>query len=701
MAYVCGVDIGGTFTDCIVLDDRGSITLGKAPSTPPDFHQGFLDALGVAAGKAGISLESLIAGAKGRIFHGCTVGTNALVERKGATVGLITTRGHRDAIHIMLAAGRVRGLSPEELTRVAATRKPDPIVPKALIAEVDERITWDGKVLAELNEDSVTSAIESLLAHGVDAIAVSLLWSVVNPIHEQAIKNAVKRLAPDMFVSISSEVVPRVGEYERTVATVMNAYIGPVMNRYLEQLEQGLSQLGYEDSLQMMSCSGGLIDAKQARVLPVLTIGSGPVAGLIGARQLGVNTLQEQTNILTTDMGGTSFDVGMIYDARPVSRTSTIQSQYEYFLPTVDVRSVGAGGGSIIHFDANSGTLRVGPQSTGSRPGPACYGRGGTQAAVTDADLVLGYLDPAYFLGGDLKLDVDAAREALRRAGEPLGFGPEETAAAAGRIVDNHMADAIRLMSIQQGYDPRHFVVYAYGGAGPVHAAAYARELGVRKITVPLSDFAAGWSAFGVASSDAVFVQELPRFLRAPFEPDSVNEAWTLAEELVLARLAEQGIPSERVRLERHVGMRYALQINEIEVPASGGQYDAAQCQGLVEAFEQEYARLYGKGTGYAEAGFEIRYFVVVATAKISELELVFRRGGTNGKGASLKGERPVIWYERGLDPQMTKVYDGTMLRAGEELSGPLIIELPDTTVVVREGQTASVDEVGSIDILL
>jgi N-methylhydantoinase A len=701
LAYICGVDIGGTFTDCVLLDDRGNVTLGKAPSTPPDFHQGFLDSLQVAAGKAGISLESLVAGAKGRIFHGCTVGTNALVERKGARVGLITTRGHRDAIHIMLAAGRVRGLSPEELTRVAATKKPDPIVPKHFIAEVDERVTWDGNVLVELNEESVASAIQALLERGAEAIAVSLLWSVVNPAHEQAIKEMIERVAPGMFVSLSSEVVPRVGEYERTVATVMNAYIGPVMNQYLEQLEQGLAELGHEGSLQMMSCSGGLIDAKQARVLPVLTIGSGPVAGLIGARQLGVSTLQGQANILTTDMGGTSFDVGMIYGSRPVTRTSTIQSQYEYFLPTVDVRSVGAGGGSIIYFDANSGTLRVGPHSAGSRPGPACYGRGGTQAAVTDADLVLGYLDPDYFLGGDLRLDLRAARKALKRAGEPLGFGPEETAAAAARIVDNHMADAIRLMSIQQGYDPRNFVVYAYGGAGPVHASAYARELGVKKITVPLSDFAAGWSAFGVASSEAVFIQELARFMRAPFDPDLLNGSWQSAEESVLGRLAAQGIPHDRVRLDRFAGMRYALQINEVEVSAVNGRYDEASGRDLIEAFEQEYARLYGQGTGYAEAGFEIRSIKVVATARVSDLDLSLDRNRPNGETSALKGERSVMWYEQGLSPQTTRVYDGMLLRTEEKLAGPAIIEFPDTTVVVRHGQTAMLDPVGSIDVLL
>ncbi len=702
MKFTCGIDIGGTFTDCCIIDEDGRPTLGKSPSTPPEFHQGFLDALRVAGEKRGIDLRTLVASAPGRIFHGCTVGTNALVERKGAKVGLLTTRGHRDAIHIMLAAGRVRGLPPEQLAHVSATSKPQPLVPKWLIAEIDERVTWDGKVLVELNEETTREAIQKLLAQEVDAIAVSLLWSVVNSAHELAVKRMIEQVAPKMFVSLSSHVVRRVGEYERTVAAVINAYIGPVMNRYLVNLETGLAELGYEGSVQMMSCSGGLIDAREARDLPILTIGSGPVAGVIGSRQLSVLTSNGKANVIATDMGGTSFDVGVIDNGTPLTRNSVIHDQYEYFLPTVDVQSVGAGGGSIVYFDERSGTIRVGPESAGARPGPAAYGRGGTRATVTDADLMLGYLDPGYFLGGALKLDMAAARGALERAGSPLGFSAEETAAAAARIVDNHMADAIRLVTIKRGYDPRQFVIYSYGGAGPVHAAAYARELGLEKITIPLSDFAAGWSAFGVAASEAVFVQEAPTLLRAPLDPNVLNGLWHGVESLVLVRLRSQGIPDEKIRIERYVDMRYVLQINQVEVRALDGEYDGRKSAQLVEAFEQEYARLFGKGTGYAEAGFELLAVRVIARARVSELPFAAVAAGSEGGSLPLKGRRGVIWYEHGTNEREdTPVYDGARLSSGVAVQGPCIIELPDTTVVVRRGQVAERDSFGSLSITL
>ncbi len=704
MGYLIGVDIGGTFTDCIVIDDRGSVTIGKAPSTPPDFQTGFVDSLRAAAKRLDITLEHLLGEARG-IYHGCTVGTNALVEKRTANVGLLTTRGHKDVIFVMQAGGRLTGMPPEYIAHVASQTKDEPLVDKRLVEEVDERVTFDANVLVELNEDNCRASIERQLAAGVDAFAVCLLWSIVNPAHELRIAELIREQAPDAFISLSSQVIPRNGEYERTVATVVNSLIGPAMNNYLRDLERDLGALGYNDTVHVMSCSGGLIDSAYARTMPLLTIGSGPVAGLIGAgtlthaeaaaRQNG----NKPTDVITTDMGGTTFDVGVVRDGEALARPTTRYGQYEYFVPTLDVRSVGAGGGSIIRFDHDTSTLRVGPQSAGARPGPAAYLRGGTSATVTDADLVLGYLNPEYFLGGDITLGTDAARQALQEAGKPLGFGAEQTAAAAARIVDNQMADAIRLASVQQGYDPRGYTMYAYGGAGPVHATALARELAMKRVVVPLSDLAAGWSAFGVASSDAVVVEELPKAITYPFDTAEMNATWKQLETKVRSAMKQQGIAADQLDWERQADIRYTQQINQVAVVAPQGSYDAGATQTLVETFEREYERLFGQGSGYADAGFALTAMRVRASARVSDFSLAPDGGSDGSVDAQLspKGERDVIWYERGLEPEATPIYDGEQFRAGASLEGPAIVEYVDTTLVLRHGDRATVDSFGSV----
>jgi N-methylhydantoinase A len=697
MGYIVGIDIGGTFTDCIAIDEAGTVTIGKAPSTPPDFQTGFVDSIRATAGRLGISLEELLAEAK--IYHGCTVGTNALVERRTARVGLLATSGHGDSIIVMQAGGRLTGMAPEYVAHVASQTKDEPLVPKELIEECHERITFDGEVLVELNEERCMASIQRLLDAGAEAFAVSLLWSIVNPVHERRVLELIQELAPGAFVSLSSRVIPRNGEYERTVATVVNSLIGPAMNNYLRDLEGDLAKLGYEDTIHVMSCSGGLIDAGYARELPMLTIGSGPVAGLIGAGALTRAERAGHEDVITTDMGGTTFDVGVIRSGQPLSRPTTRYGQYEYFVPTLDVRSVGAGGGSIVRFDPDTATLRVGPKSAGSRPGPAAYLRGGTMATVTDADLVLGHLNPDYFLGGDITLGIDAAHEALRVAGEPLGFSAEETAAAAARIVDSQMADAIRLASVQQGYDPRSYVMYAYGGAGPVHATALARELGIRRVVVPLSDLAAGWSGFGVASSEAVVVEEVAKALTYPFDPEEMNGEWATLEEKVRTAMAGQGIAAESLQWERLADIRYSQQINQVAVLAPQGEYTPAVAQALVDSFEQEYERLFGADSGYAAAGFALTAMRVRARASVSDFRIAGRdsANGVVDRALVPKGEREVIFYERSLTAEATPIYDGSTFAHGWSVEGPGIVEFQDTTLVLRHGDRATVDAFGSV----
>ncbi|WP_051267560.1 hydantoinase/oxoprolinase family protein [Nakamurella lactea] len=700
---VIGVDIGGTFTDCVAIDGNGRIVIGKAPSTPPDFHQGFIAAIDVAARQLGSTGEELIAGARA-ILHGCTVATNALVENRTSTATLLTTAGHADTLYYMQGGRRLAGENARDIAHLAgpAHTKPAPLVAKSHIVEIDERVGADGAVVVALDEDRARAQIRERVAAGADTFAIALLWSTANDTHERRLAELVREEAPEAFLSLSSDVVPRPGEYQRTVATVINAMIGPVTSAYLTRLGERLRDIGYAGELSVMSCTGGLIDVDRARRLPLLTIGSGPVAGLIGAGKLARTAAGDAdpgaldaVNVLTGDMGGTTFDVGVIRRGEPVTRTETRHGQFEYFVPTLDVRSVGAGGGSIVAFDADTHSLRVGPRSAGAVPGPAAYLRGGTEATVTDADLLLGYLNPENFLGGNLTLGVQAARDALEAAGGPLGFSAEETAAAAARIVDDQMADAIRLSSIQQGYDPRSCVMYAYGGAGAVHCPQVARSLGISTLVIPLSDLAAGWSAFGVAASEAQLVQDLPLLAASPFDPEALNDAWRELEATVRKSLPTSMLDADPV-FDRFVEMKYTLQVNELRIPAPGGEYTTETVQELVDAFEAEYVRLYGQGSGYPLAGFMITSLRINAHARITEVHLP-ASDAVAPHQVTPTGTREVIWYELGRNPVPTPIYDGADLGVGSEVIGPAIVEFVDTTLVLRHDQRAIVDPYQSI----
>ena len=699
MRYIVGVDIGGTFTDCVALkvpDDGGPpiVKIGKSLSTPPDFQTGFIASLRTAAEMHGVELDEMLA--ESQVYHGCTVGTNALVEHKTAKVGLLASRGHVDSIFIMKAGGRLKWMSANYIAHVAKQTKPEPLVPRKLCEGIDERVAFDGKVVVVLNESRAREAIRRIVDQGVEAIAISLLWSTANDSHERRLRELVHEIAPHLFVCISSEVSPRVGEYERTIATIVNALIGPPMRLYLEALEVDLKQHGYTRSLQIMSCAGGLIDADHARDVPVLTVGSGPVAGLIGATSLAATGVGGLRNVITADIGGTTLDIGTIADGTPVRRATGSYGQYEYFVPTLDVRSVGAGGGSIIRLEAS--LLKVGPHSAGARPGPVCFGRGGTEPTVTDAVAVLGYFDPGYFFGGRITLDVAGAAAALARVGAPLGLDAKQTAAAALRIIDSQMADSIWLTLTQQGHDPRDFTLYGFGGAGGVHAAAIGRELGVGSVVVPMSNLAAGWSAFGIAASEALVTEQGAIGLNSPFDPAEMNRRWPALEARVIEKLVAQGVPKDAIELKRFAELRYALQINEVAVPAEGGTYDAAAVGRLVSTFETEYERLYGKGSGYADAGFMLTGLQVHGGARLSDLSVgdVVHHGGGDAAGAG-KAPRDVTWYARGGATELTPVYDGAKLGVGATIAGPGILEYPDTTVVIPHDCTARIDPTGSV----
>jgi N-methylhydantoinase A len=505
----------------------------------------------------------------------------------------------------------------------------------------------------------------------------------------------VERLAPGVFVCCSADLIPRWGEYERTVATVLNAYLGPVMSRYLGRLESRARAAGLRYPLQVMQCGGGVIPAAESARRAFLTLDSGPVAGVLASQYLG--GLVGHKHVIATDMGGTSFDVGLVWDGEPVASYQSVVHQYEYFVPRIDIRSIGSGGGSVVWIDEVSGTMRVGPLSAGAQPGPACYGRGGSQPTVTDADLVLGYLDPATFLGGRLRLDAERARASFAPIAARLGLGLVETAAGAARVVEHQMADLIRKATVQKGYDPRDCVVFAYGGAGPVHAGVYARELGAQSVVVPLGGVCSLWSALGAASADLLHIYEAVDIQPSPFDPARVGQRFAELEAQGRAQLAADGVDPAQGRLARSADIRYKGQINEVEVPVPAGPLGEAALVQLVADFHRRYETVYGQGAGFHEARVEVVTYRVRAAAVSAKPRIVAAAEGDREPSAEARaGTRPVYWAELG-DFEPTPVYRGERLVAGNVVPGPAIIQVPDTTIVVHPFQTARLDAYGNV----
>ena len=694
--YLVGVDIGGTFTDCVVLDAKGRITATKSPSTPANFAEGMLAALGVAAERLGLSFEEFCARIR-VLTHGTTVGTNALIQRKGAKVGLITTKGHEDVIHIMRGS---RGVTSRDLRKVVhfpESQKPVPIVPKRLIEGVSERVDCFGEVVVPLNEEQAEAAVKRLIEQGVEAIAVCFLWSFQNPAHEQRVREIVRRLAPKLFVSCSVDIAPKWGEYERTTATVLNAYIGPVMARYLENLAGRLKSAGYRHPLQVAQCSGGSVSVAKAIDSPLLTLDSGPVSGVTGSLYLG--KLMGLEDIITTDMGGTSFDVGIVHGGRPQYSFISNVAQYEYFLPKVDIQAIGSGGGSLARVAAATKTLQVGPDSAGADPGPVCYGKGGTTPTVTDADVVLGYIDPENFLGGRIRLDRAKAVAAVQRVADTLGLPLAETAAGIARVAEFKMADLIRKMTVEKGFDPRDFTLFAFGGAGPVHASVFGAELGVKKVIVPQKEIASTWCAFGAASADMLHVYEQADIQVSPFDPERVNRGLDALERRAHAQMDRDGIPGARRRLAFSIDMRHKGQINEVEVLLPEARVKPGRIEALRARFVGRYEQLYGHGSSYRGARLEIVTLRLRASAPTPRPQL--RRAAklsTRIAAGAARGRRE-IWWPDMKRAVRTPIYDGARLAPGNRIAGPTVVETTDTTIVVHPGRTLRVDAFGNFEI--
>ncbi len=688
MAFI-GTDIGGTFTDLVYMTESGEVNIYKAPTTPDDRTRGVIDAMKIAAEDVGKSLEDMVAELQ-YFAHGTTAATNAFIERKGAKTGLLTTRGFEDTLRIQRAMGGWVGMPSHEISHFSRRRTPDQIIPMDLIQGVNERVDYKGEVIVPLDEADARRAIRALLDQGVEAIAISLLWSFRNPAHEARLLEMIEEEAPHLFTTASSSFVPILGEYERTSTTSINAYLGPVIHRYINGLEQSIRTLGYDGAISIMESGGGVLPAEEAAYQAANLLTSGPAGGVLASQKLGA--LLGYDNILTADMGGTSFDVGLIVEGSPLLESVREVGRFHVALPTIKVTAIGAGGGSIARV--SDGHLTVGPESAGSVPGPVCYGRGGEEPTITDADIVLGIIDPKYFLGGRMALDVEAARLSIQKfIAEPLGISVNEAAAGIREVANNQMADLLRRVTLRAGYDPRDFVLMAYGGAGATHAHQYASVAGISTIVVPNTGPA--HSAFGTVTGDRhrsfsiAFGQHAPaRFKRASdfIDVAEMNAQFNQLEQRTFSVLGQQAA------LRRFVGLRFRQQVHEIGIEVPLGVLSAEDVDRMVDDFEVQYEKIYGKNTALRSSGVEFTVLRVAGTSPV--IKPAPLKVNDSGRSHQPVSSRAVYFY--GFDFIEADIYRSGDIQVNRPIAGPCIVERPDTTIVVGPGQSIELEPYGN-----
>jgi N-methylhydantoinase A len=656
-----GVEIGGTFTDLVWLRPDGSLGFAKVPSTPDAPERAALAALA----RAGIDPATLP-----ELVHGSTVATNAVLTRRGARTAFVTTRGFRDVLELQ------RHDRWGNIYEVFY-RKPEPLVPRDLAFEVVERLDVDGNVLVPLDEESVQQALRDALAAGAESVAVSLLHSYRNPVHERAVAEIAAEVAPDLPLTLSHEVLPEFREYERASTVVMSAYVRPVMERYLGGLLEDLRARGFAGSMAVMQSNGGILPAEAAGRMAIRTLLSGPAAGVIGASSVARGT--GLRDAITIDMGGTSTDVALLREGRPVITGESKIDQLPLRVPMIDISTVGAGGGSIARIDSG-GLLDVGPQSAGADPGPACYGRGGTQPTVTDANVALGLLRPAHFLGGEMRLDPALAEHALAT----LGLGePRQAAAQVIQVVDANMTQAIRLVSTERGIDPIGHALVPYGGAGPLHACRLAEALGMRRVLVP--PFPGLISAYGLLVADLVVDAAQTDILTAP-DATAIAARLGALEERLRAGIGTQGLPAEGWTIEASIDMRYRGQAYELAVPVTS-PIDAAA---LTARFHELHQARYG--TARPRDAVQVVTYRLRASHPVPDLAI---------PPPPVSGTPRIEHAEATLPdgPATIPFYERATLPLGFTADGPCVIEEHTATTFVPIGWRCVVDAQGCLDV--
>jgi N-methylhydantoinase A len=682
--YRLAADIGGTFTDIALALDDGTVATNKIPSSPEDFGDAVVKGILELTSRLDVPLE-----AASEFLHGCTVATNAILERKGARTALITTRGFRDVLELR----RIRVPNLYDPLYV----KPEPLVPRDLRFEIDERMGPGGEVLRPLNSDDLETVIAALRNSAVEAVAVTLLHSYANPDHEIAIGAALRQGLPGVFVTLSHEILPEIREYERTSTTVISSYLGPVVSAYLQGLVGRLKEQGLQRRLLVMQSSGGVANAEEIIKKPALIAESGPAAGVTAARIVGRTS--GYRDIISLDMGGTSAKASIIEDGRVAVTDqyevgSTLSAKntllrgggYALKMPILDISEIGAGGGSIVALD-EAGAIRIGPESAGAIPGPACYGLGGTDPTVTDANLALGYLNPRQLAGGAMRIDRELALAAIERnIAKPLGLSVQETAYGIHRVTNSHMIRAIKSVSVQRGRDPGNFVLMAFGGSGGIHAVDMARSLNIPRVVIP--PVAGVFSALGLLAAEVETTLSVA-FLSTAEEasPSKLASEYGRLEDEIARALERE---SQELRFERYAEIRYVDQAFELRIPAVEGAIGAAWIAAMKTAFDAEHERKYGHSFG---GGSAIEFVSIGVIGRLARTDRPFRFGAaTNPREESTRS----AYFGPDVGERTTPVVGRMGLRESPR-EGPLIVEEMEGTTVVPPGARVHLDENANI----
>jgi N-methylhydantoinase A len=677
MAYKIGIDVGGTFTDVVAVDEKGRVTHTKTASTPQDQSIGVMDGLALLADALGTKLASIL-GQTERIFHGTTVATNALLERKGARVGLLTTEGHIDVLEMR------EGLKDDRYN--LRMPPPEPLVPRDRRLGVEERIRADGRVEKAVSTASLSKATHALKDQKVESVAVCYFHGYRDPTHERITGEAVRVAMPGAYVSLSSDVVPQIKEYERTCTTVVNAYVGPALERYLKRLESRLREAGFDGPLLIIQSHGGVATVADAVSLAAGAVLSGPAGGVAGSRH--VARLVDCGNLIPFDMGGTSTDISLITGGEAAISSDRRLAGHRVGLQSLDIVSIGAGGGSMAKVDAG-GVLHVGPESAGAMPGPACYGRGGTVATVTDANLVLGYLDAGNFLGGRARLDTASADAAVDRIAEALRVDRMSAAEGIHRVINTRMAEGVRLASVRRGIDPRRYALLSFGGAAGLHITDIARQLDLRRVIVPR--LAAVLSAWGMLATDLRY--ELARTHigdASMLSPDDLRRIYEEMEADGRARLAAAQFDGT-VRVRRSADMRYGEQIFEIPVELDALAWSRPDLlQQVADAFHARHEELYTYALRDQEA-----VLVNARVAAIGALPALPTEPPRQGTPSAASRSRRRVFLGAWQD---VPVFDFDALAVGQAVEGPAVVESSTTTVLLRPGDRARSTELGWLD---
>ncbi len=683
MSFRLGVDIGGTFTDLALFDEQtGGMTIHKLLTTPAAPAQAVLQGMLELLELAQVPVASVTA-----LAHGTTLVTNAVIERKGGPCAMIVTRGFRDVLNI----GAENRYDQFDMR----LRYPEPLVSRPLQFEIDERIGPDGKVRIPLDEAQLRQVLKQVADSGAEALAICLLHSYVEPKHERRIKEIAQAEFPQLYVSASSDILPFMREFERWTTTTMNAYVARMMDVYIDRLERGLGEAKFDGKFYIMTSNGGTVTPETARQYPVRLLESGPAAGALMSSHL--SGLLKEPNLLSFDMGGTTAKGALIVRGEPQKKYELevahahehkVGSGYTVKIPVIDMVEIGTGGGSIASIDER-GMIKVGPRSAGADPGPVCYGRGGTEPTITDANVVLGFLDPAYFLGGRMKLDSEGAKAAIaRKLGQPLGIDALRAAWGIHQTANESMAQAFRLHAAERGHDYRSFAMTAFGGSGPVHAARIARILRIPRVIFPVG--AGVMSAFGLLVSPLSFETVLSHPMPVDGLSDAqLDAAFAAPIEEATDFLARAGVRPEQMRVRRRLDMRYRGQGYEIEVilpDAAGQRTTVAE---LADLFGREYERIFA--TSFLREPLEIVNLKVEALGPPPPMQSGYRLN-RKAEGKALKGQRLVYQPERqAMAP--VPVYDRAALKPGDRIDGPALIEEQESTSVINEGDKVEVDE--------